>query len=52
MSETQTEIGPRIGDQVFEALQASILSGEYRSGDRLRIRQLAASLGTSVMPVR
>ncbi|KAB1947819.1 GntR family transcriptional regulator [Brevibacterium linens] len=52
MSETQTEIGPRIGDRVFEALQASILSGEYRSGDRLRIRQLAASLGTSVMPVR
>ena len=52
MSETQTEIGPRVGDQVFEALQASILSGEYRSGDRLRIRQLAASLGTSVMPVR
>jgi DNA-binding GntR family transcriptional regulator len=52
MSETQTEIGPRIGDQVFEAMQAKILSGEYPSGHRLRIRQLAAELGTSVMPVR
>lgn len=52
MSETQTEIGPRIGDQVFEAMQASILNGEYRSGQRLRIRQLAKALGTSVMPVR
>lgn len=52
MSETQTEIGPRIGDQVFEAMQASILNGEYRSGQRLRIRQLANALGTSVMPVR
>ena len=52
MSETQTEIGTRIGDQVFEAMQASILNGDYRSGQRLRIRQLAAELGTSVMPVR
>lgn len=52
MSETQTEIGQRIGDQVFEAMQASILNGEYRSGQRLRIRQLAKALGTSVMPVR
>ncbi|WP_209324530.1 GntR family transcriptional regulator [Brevibacterium renqingii] len=52
MSETQAEVGPRIGDQVFEAMQASILNGEYPSGQRLRIRQLAASLGTSVMPVR
>lgn len=52
MSETVTEIGPRIGDQVFEAMQASILNGEYRSGQRLRIRQLATALGTSVMPVR
>src|SRR5699024_1934684 len=52
MSESQTEFGPRIGDQVFEAMQASILNGDYRSGQRLRIRQLAAELGTSVMPVR
>ncbi|WP_231444265.1 GntR family transcriptional regulator [Brevibacterium zhoupengii] len=52
MSESQTETGMRIVDQVFEAMQASILNGEYRSGQRLRIRQLASSLGTSVMPVR
>ncbi|WP_210604023.1 GntR family transcriptional regulator [Brevibacterium oceani] len=52
MSETTAEPGMRIGDQVFEAMQASILSGEYLSGQRLRIRQLAAELGTSVMPVR
>ncbi|WP_166968813.1 GntR family transcriptional regulator [Brevibacterium atlanticum] len=52
MTETAGEPGVRIGDQVFEAMQAKILSGEYPSGHRLRIRQLAAELGTSVMPVR
>src|SRR5699024_987144 len=51
MSETQSEIGPRIGDQVFEAMQASNLNGDYRSGQRLRIRQLAAEMGRSVIPV-
>lgn len=52
MTESAGEPGVRIGDQVFEAMQAKILSGEYPSGHRLRIRQLAAELGTSVMPVR
>src|SRR5699024_5860323 len=52
MSETQSEIGPRIGDQVFEAMQASILHGDCRSGPRLRIRQLAAEELLQVYSVR
>ncbi|MCI9888539.1 GntR family transcriptional regulator [Micrococcales bacterium 31B] len=42
----------RMGDQVFDALHAAIVTGELAAGDRLRIRDLATSLGTSVMPVR
>lgn len=42
----------RVGDQAFEALRAAILSGEFTSGYRLQIRDLAADLGISVMPVR
>jgi len=44
--------GSRIGDRVFEALREGILSGELAPGDRLRIREVSAQLGTSVMPVR
>jgi DNA-binding GntR family transcriptional regulator len=39
-------------DQVFEAIRASIRNGDMPAGYRLRIRDLAAELGTSVMPVR
>lgn len=42
----------RVGDQVFSAMHHAIISGELRAGTRLRIRDLAAELGTSVMPVR
>ncbi|WP_353816564.1 GntR family transcriptional regulator [Agromyces sp. SYSU T00266] len=42
----------RVGDQVFEAIRAAIVSGELPAGHRLRIRELADELGTSVMPVR
>ena len=41
-----------MGDQVFEAIHSAIISGELPAGHRLRIRDLAADLGTSVMPVR
>lgn len=41
-----------VADHVFEAIHAAILSGELPAGTRLRIRDLAADLGTSVMPVR
>jgi len=37
---------------VYEALRRSILSGDYRAGDRLRESTLAEALGTSRTPVR
>lgn len=41
-----------VADQVFEAIHDGIMSGELPAGHRLLIRDLAAELGTSVMPVR
>jgi DNA-binding GntR family transcriptional regulator len=41
-----------VTDQVYEAIRASILNGELPAGSRLRVRDLAALVGTSVMPVR
>lgn len=46
------ELSGRVGDQVFGAIHAAIINGELAAGDRLRIRDLAEELGTSVMPVR
>lgn len=46
------EPSARVGDQVFEAVHSAIMSGELPAGHRLRIRELADELGTSVMPVR
>src|SRR5436190_23461106 len=39
-------------DRVFVAIHAAIMSGELPAGTRLRVRDLAAQVGTSVMPVR
>src|SRR6266516_7131333 len=39
-------------DQVFTASHEAIMSGEMPAGYRLRIRDIAAQVGTSVMPVR
>jgi DNA-binding GntR family transcriptional regulator len=39
-------------DQVFKAIRASIMNGDMPAGYRLRIRDIAAQVGTSVMPVR
>ncbi|MFF9040416.1 GntR family transcriptional regulator [Streptomyces sp. NPDC014892] len=39
-------------DQVYAVLHEAITSGEYPAGYRLRIRDIAAEVGTSVMPVR
>ena len=41
-----------VADQVHEAIERAIFSGELPSGSRLRVRDLAAMVGTSVMPVR
>ncbi len=46
------EPAQRVGDQAFDAIHDAIMTGEYRAGQRLQIRQLAEKLGTSVMPVR
>ena len=46
------ELGGRVGDQVFAAIHHAIISGDLPAGTRLRIRDLAGELGTSVMPVR
>lgn len=40
------------GEQIYSELCRSLSSGELAPGDRLSIRQIAASLGVSMMPVR
>lgn len=41
-----------VADQVYEALANAIFTGELAGGRRLRVRELADMVGTSVMPVR
>lgn len=41
-----------VTDRVFDAIRAAIMNGELPAGSRLRVRDLAAQVGTSVMPVR
>lgn len=41
-----------VADQVYEALRNAILTGELAAGSPLRVRDVAAMVGTSVMPVR
>ena len=41
-----------ITDRVFTAIRDAIMAGEIAPGSRLRLRDLAAQLGTSPMPVR
>ncbi|MFC9362310.1 GntR family transcriptional regulator [Rhodococcus sp. NPDC057014] len=41
-----------LADQVFEALRGWIAQGEWEPGKQLRIREVAAQVGTSDMPVR
>ncbi len=41
-----------LADQVYDVLHEAIVSGELPAGSRLRIRDVAAQVGTSVMPVR
>ncbi len=48
----RVEPSPSLADQVYAVLHGAITSGEYPAGYRLRIRDLAAEVGTSVMPVR
>lgn len=41
-----------VADQVYEILAGDIFSGRLPGGTRLRIRDVAEQVGTSVMPVR
>ncbi len=41
-----------LADQVYEVLREAIINGDLPAGSRLRIRDVAAQVGTSVMPVR
>lgn len=41
-----------VGDQVYDFLEKEILTGRLPGGTRLRVRQLADVVGTSVQPVR
>jgi DNA-binding GntR family transcriptional regulator len=41
-----------LGQSVYELLRLSLASGRFRPGAKLRIRELADQLGTSVTPVR
>ena len=39
-------------DQVYAATHEAIMNGELPAGSRLRVQDLAAQVGTSVLPVR
>jgi DNA-binding GntR family transcriptional regulator len=41
-----------LADQVYDVLREAIINGDMPAGSRLRIRDVAAHVGTSVMPVR
>ena len=41
-----------LADQVFEVLRQRITRGEWKPGSQLRIKEVAALVGTSEMPVR
>lgn len=41
-----------LGDSAYQALSDAIVKGRFQPNDRIRIRDLAAELGTSVTPVR
>jgi DNA-binding GntR family transcriptional regulator len=41
-----------LGEQTYCRIKMALIDGEYRPGERLRLRDLAKDLGTSVTPVR
>ena len=51
--QTSSPVTPTlVADQVYEVLEEAILNGSLTAGTPLRVRDLAAQVGTSVMPVR
>ncbi len=41
-----------LGQRAYDELRSALAGGRYRAGERLRLRDLAEELGTSVTPVR
>lgn len=41
-----------LGSSVYSTLREALISGRLKPNDRLRIRELAEQVGTSVTPVR
>lgn len=52
MAVSRLEEPALLTDRVFSAIHGAIMSGELPAGARLRVRDLALQVGTSVMPVR
>jgi len=42
----------KLGEETTQYLRDALLSGQYATGDRMGVHQLAESLGVSTMPVR
>ncbi|SRR6266508_298496 len=43
---------PKLADEVAHRIRHAILTGAYKTGDKLVLEQLADQLGVSIMPVR
>lgn len=52
MSLAKIEPGGLAAPQVFDAIYGAIMNGDFEAGQKLRIEELSAQLGTSHMPVR
>lgn len=52
MKLAKIETGGLAGEQVFDAIYTGIMNGDFEAGQKLRIEELSAQLGTSHMPVR
>jgi DNA-binding GntR family transcriptional regulator len=48
------QVAPRkkLGDEIADTLRQAILSGEYATGEKIGLEDLANQLGVSIMPVR
>lgn len=52
ISQLQTLEHHNLGEIVYRQLSQALMRGQFAPDTRLTIRELAASLGTSVTPVR
>ncbi|EYR78351.1 MULTISPECIES: GntR family transcriptional regulator [unclassified Shinella] len=52
MQTYKTLVQDTLNEQIYQQIKEKLIIGEFRPGDRLVLRNLAAALGTSVVPVR